>query len=130
MYARFGDSDLSTTRTHGSQYHINYANNSNATETYTSSTNGFVIAPYANTGNILASSGQFWVYDPYDSSVATKVTGMWQGYSDNHATYVGGYIGGQVTAASQDESIQFHMLSGNIGNASITGRITIYGVAH
>ena len=130
LYIQLGTSGWSSIPNHASQTFFVYANNSNGTMTYTSTTTGTLFAPYSNNSGDQANGGFMYIYGPTDSSMATRMHGMNNGYADNTATYTQTHWGGNITTNSAEVSIRFKAGTGNIGLNTVTGRITVYGVAH
>jgi len=125
-----GTSDLSTTRTIGWQmseheYNSRYSRGSASADYYV-----FV----NDTDNSIISGpacGQIWVHKPTDSVTATKMTSHFESYCNGSGnTYAYQVAGGQVTSATEDVSFKFVSQTANLGDTGMTGRVTVFGVAH
>ena len=75
-------------------------------------------------------SCNLYIYNPFDSAQYTQVVGQ----SVYYHTGIGGNsqgqatVGGMATAAASSASMQLQCSSGNLGSASYTARVSIYGL--
>jgi len=125
-----GTSDLSTTRTIGWQM-SEHTYNSRYSRGNTSDSYFQFVQDTADSIISGSACGHIWVHKPTDSATATKMTAHIESYNVGSGnTYAYQIAGAQVTSATEDVSFKFTSQTGNLGDTGLTGRVTVFGVAH
>lgn len=127
---RFGNADLSSTETQGSQcMWMNYNTGPSRTSTTGTSVNGMQMTESQSNGGA-GMNGHVFCYAPFDSNAPTHASGVAQCYNTHG---VGSYAGNWSQwygASSSMPSFQLASSSGNIQGTSTTATVKIYGLAN
>jgi len=97
--------------------------------TYRASTSASYIDLNNTGGTDAPTSAYFYIFDPFSSSLKTRVIGKSTYYRTSGGTYSMGDIGGTALTAASSASFQFQCSSGDVGSSSITSTVRIYGLA-
>jgi len=126
---RFGNADLSSTESQGSQcMWMNYNTGPSRTSTTGTSVNGMQMTESQSNGSA-GMNGHVFCYAPFDSNAPTHASGAAQCYNTHGIGSYAGNWSGWYGASSSIPSFQLAAYSGNIGGTVATATVKIYGVA-
>jgi len=126
---RFGNADLSSTESQGSQcMWMNYNTGPSRTSITGTYVNGMQMTEQQSNGTA-GMNGHVWCYAPFDSNAPTHASGAAQCYNTHGIGSYAGNWSGWYGASSSIPSFQLAAYSGNIGGTVATATVKIYGVA-